>query len=74
MTEDEAKTKFCPASFQGGIARSNLDCRCVASSCMAWRWDFVPGTMGPRDKSGYAEATRGRNSTNSGFCGLAGKT
>lgn len=70
MTEEEAKTKWCPhvryVSSRGeGINRwqSGMDAqynpehaRCIGSACMAWR-----KIEGPRD---YAEH---------GFCGLAGK-
>lgn len=67
MTEDAARTKWCPFSSTGaytdrgpmGAIAVNRDprqevelaCLCIASDCMAWRW-------------------RGHNS---GFCGLAGK-
>lgn len=79
MTEDEAKTKWCPfARVDSGFAGAgvcnrypmrdpegcdtsrervmvNDTVRCIASSCMAWRWD-VPSYPG-----------------NGGSCGLAGK-
>lgn len=40
MTEEEAKTKWCP------FPRNEKDfavhgTRCLASQCMAWRWDMV---------------------------------
>jgi hypothetical protein len=65
MTEDEAKTKWCPyvrfvdcedrlydnrpSSMQNGA-------KCLGSGCMAWRWDYDE----------YGDATEG-------FCGLAGR-
>ena len=50
MTEDEAKTKWCPkASTDGGdsvsvnrvygSSKADTDCMCLASDCMFWRWD-----------------------------------
>jgi len=56
LTQDEAKTKWCPhaLSSDGGsipiaINRSckdggpDHDCRCIASECMAWCWsDYAP--------------------------------
>lgn len=65
MTEDEAKTKWCPYSTARVIRwqkRADTTVNavygeppttlCVASQCMAWRWSV------------------GRNT---GFCGLAGQ-
>jgi hypothetical protein len=67
MTEDEAKTKWCPA-FRGndhGVNRPlDLDTnalmgRCIASACMAWRWDYPHvQTNKPEEREGH--------------CGLAG--
>jgi hypothetical protein len=68
LTEDEAKTKWCPlarATNLGDLPVSvnrrgnapDTDCLCIASACMAWR--FVPGT-------GYEPATVG-------YCGAFGK-
>lgn len=47
MTEDEAKTKWCPFVTAGAYARERMTSdeqsgenatRCIASACMAWRW------------------------------------
>lgn len=74
MTEEEAKTKWCPfgrilagtdgtpplaASYNRS---SELDePRCIASACMAWRWaDPTTPHMDDRAELG-------------GFCGLAGQ-
>jgi hypothetical protein len=66
MTEDEAKTKWCPhvrglAASVGAAANRTLDggrhrsADCIASACMAWRW-INPDSEAPE-----------------GFCGLAGR-
>lgn len=70
MTEDEAKTKWCPmvrfghvagmainryAQMQKGAVDSWYEqTRCIASECMMWRYNIANATNGP------------------GFCGLAG--
>jgi hypothetical protein len=51
MTEDEAKTKWCPMSRswdEAGSANRGrkgeidvADC-CIGSACMMWRWLMVP--------------------------------
>lgn len=72
MTEDEARTKWCPFSMTGaytdrgpmGAVAVNRDprleveqsCLCRASDCMAWRWTFA-------NQSAYE----------GGYCGLAGR-
>lgn len=55
VTEDKAKTKWCPfarVSRNGGGNRYPMDndladatafARCIASDCMAWRWNEKPG-------------------------------
>jgi hypothetical protein len=66
MTEEEAKTKWCPFarltfSTEGFAAGNRFDdcawaekrALCIGSACMAWRW--------------------GDNAETSGSCGLAGK-
>lgn len=65
MSEDEARTRWCPFSrvvkMQGDHptdAEAYGQTRCIASNCMAWRWEAV-GVLSPNNASGY--------------CGLAGK-
>ena len=67
MTEEEAKTKWCPMARQmfnyGGTFNREVDgaaptdCRCLASGCMMWRWDGWASDRRPTD----------------GRCGLAGR-
>jgi len=70
MTEEEARTKWCPhsriASEYGGFNRSVHEempqqsyGTCVGSSCMAWREGAVYYSDGTQQKNGY--------------CGLAGE-
>ncbi len=74
MTEDEAKTKWCPfvraqqfQPFALGVAdnpavnRGEWSVNCLASGCAVWRWRHVSGI------GGHA----GEISTTDGFCGLA---
>lgn len=80
MTEDEAKTKWCPA-FRGndhGINRplemESLIGRCLGSACMAWRWD-EPWTSQTEEGNGgdiVLRLKRKPGQTRLGFCGLAG--
>jgi hypothetical protein len=71
MTEDEAKTKWCPHVRHTALPMSNGDAAvydnrscevafhvagcCIASACMAWRW-INPDSEAPE-----------------GFCGLASR-
>ena len=55
MTEDEAKQKWCPharlrtswSSPYGGVALAGTNrwekgnAKCIASGCMAWRWEDI---------------------------------
>lgn len=72
MTENEAKTKWCPMTryrtvkssklHQDTVGMSNLPTgtgKCIGSDCMAWRWK--PREVPLNEK--YHE----------GYCGLAGK-
>ena len=55
MTENEAKTKWCPMFRSSVEPNGSADNRgimneagchkstlCIASECMAWRWDWTP--------------------------------
>lgn len=66
MTEDDAKTKWCPMTRIGdmnvptGINRgNNSNNKCIASDCMVWKFTDT------RTKDGYGNA---RNPE--GQCGL----
>jgi hypothetical protein len=73
MTEDEAKTKWCPfvrhpvnmPGYSNGnrFNKPSLDatCRCIGSRCMAWRWEILVADESMRNKN------------DRGCCGLAGK-
>lgn len=76
MTEQEAKTKWCPFARLGstttglggfnrfiepvGAGSEDKVC-CIGSACMAWR------------KFSMDDQTRGDSSKRGGWCGLAGK-
>lgn len=53
MTEEEAKTKWCPfARPNGGNGANRLgtrasdkDPRCIGSECVAWRWNSNGSTL-----------------------------
>lgn len=68
MTEDEAKTKWCPFSRVGDDTLtannrpSSASYDCIASACMAWRW-----TISPQNAANYHPAQ-----IEDGHCGLAG--
>lgn len=84
MNEEEAKTKWCPftrATANDTEWHSNRPSfadtdknpfdTCIASACMAWRWDYSPEQVAYHAKEApqaYADGkfiARGR-------CGLAG--
>lgn len=78
MTEDEAKTKWCPILI---IAQPRLSHVCVASACMMWRTYGAPSMadMVVLMQQGYTEEGA-RNKLQAaypngreGHCGLAGK-
>jgi len=77
MTEDEAKTKWCPQA-------EHRDWKCIASACMAWRWaekppeierTIWPSNPAERRKMQAEEEARlaERFKRRKGFCGLAGR-
>ena len=67
MTEDEAKTKWCPV-IEPAI-------HCIGSGCMAWRWN--PVMFMPYQETDPAMDHLGSGgqepNTAKGYCGLAGK-
>lgn len=68
MTEEEAKTKFCPVNSLLGA--EELDGRhrtgCIASACMAWR--TTEAVLRP-DPTPVGDAPTWAQT---GYCGLAG--
>lgn len=79
LTEEEAKTKWCPFVSHGVIARERAtpdqeaaenSSRCIAAKCMAWRWsdERAKGTILTVEKSDGTSHEIFR-----GYCGLAGK-
>lgn len=66
MTEEEAKTKWCPMKrinppFEGVVRNDHrLIHTCIGSACMMWRI-YVPHPKDPNQ------------SMDSGYCGLTGK-
>ena len=87
MTEDEAKTKWCPfarVSLHDGEAIGNhaanrfpvntggeMYSRCIGSECMAWRWKYVL----PDESTELGMNAHKTDSDGNwlGYCGLAGK-
>ena len=82
LTEEEAKTKWCPMTIAHGGTMSE----CVASQCMAWRWapypEWVLDSAGAGGGGGEEDGRRTFTTTKTerrntephrGFCGLAGK-
>lgn len=79
MTEDEAKTKWCPfarvyefgnreSAITAGVGLMPINSNCIASQCMAWRWGAPPtGWLE------HATAEQRKTYRPHGFCGLAGK-
>jgi hypothetical protein len=75
MTEDEAKTKWCPqardsetAGNRSAALPSDIRFPCIGSACMAWRWKFVAFY----DEAGTEPRSADNKCGRIGFCGLAG--
>ena len=96
MTEDEAKTKWCPQYRVGVADDDTIDNRltrfpvqlpraqmCLASECMAWRWepqtyehhsnDVGSYVNTEPDTNRYGVRVRGKALPREGYCGLAGR-
>lgn len=81
MTEDEAKTKWCPfvkPDYRGPDRQNDTYMRCIGSACMAWRWDGIQQNGKPIRNAIAAEHARvgdydPRTEKPMGCCGLAGK-
>lgn len=87
MTEDEAKTKWCPfvrlhiegraPSFTVAPNREQRGTHCIASACMAWRTrhQWLDNAQQNPDWVSYApyafEPGEGQE-RDDGYCGLAG--
>lgn len=78
LTEEEAKTKWCPHAVAshtdpfGGFRRDDAadDYKthpCIASKCMSWRWEARFGTD-PDNPENCAVLP-----STHGYCGLAGR-
>lgn len=66
MTEEEAKTKWCPQVREGDYRPDNIrHANCIGSACMAWQWVFEKG----REDHNFHRKFQ----TKDGFCGLVGK-
>jgi len=84
MTEDEAKTKWCPMAREYvinataadvGQSETNMpygDITCIASECMAWQWIVTPEEAEKRGRVGMTYQPNEK--TAGGYCGLAGKS
>lgn len=85
MTEDEAKTKWCPFvrndyALTGGNRYKEAPHKvapCIGSACMAWRWRDLAGEWDRRENK--IEQANGRQCEpppsfpKVGYCGLAGR-
>lgn len=74
MTEQEAKTKWCPnvrvLLLGNSFVANRLGCtrdeayKCIASECMMWRWSSVGAFVNGKYDDNYPAE---------GYCGLGGK-
>lgn len=80
MTEDEAKTKWCPHAIASHtdprqkLAGNDWLHACIGSACMAWRW-HTSGAADPDLPRQFPDAAQRDidKRDDAGFCGLAGK-
>lgn len=84
MTEEEAKTKWCPHSFGAMPANNEYGAPlrdvgpyvCCGSACMAWRWSYRKGDLINveivRDMHGEKQTLKIAEG-GAGYCGLVGK-
>ena len=70
MTEEEAKTKWCP--FDPRAPSPERTDRCIASACMAWRTRPIRSHEQDVMRDGTAVNPPTNSVTLDGFCGLAG--
>jgi hypothetical protein len=72
MTEDEAKTKWCPMK-PIGYADEVEEFTCVASACMMWRWDETTEDNPSLTPGGTTEYLSLPIGEWEGHCGLGGE-
>lgn len=77
MTEDDAKTKWCPmARYERDLVNRSSphpqNMNCIGSACMAWRTEDIEMYCADLDRpeDGDDVATE---IVKTGYCGLAGK-
>ena len=79
MTEDDAKTKWCPMA-KHPLGRATDLTRCIASDCMMWRpdWNQEGLALNPLSED-HPDFIEGVNDCEvaeyptEGYCGLGGK-
>jgi len=66
MTEQEAKTKWCPMAYtnRGEEMRPPESVRCITSECMMWRWNV---------RGAWVNGVYDDNYPVEGYCGLGGE-
>lgn len=86
MTEDEAKTKWCPmvngphnvnTTLRRGcddgppeLKRNPPEARCIASACMMWRYKYLQHI--PVTGGPIGMTIKNTSQESGGYCGLAG--